>query len=149
MRKWAFDALMGFQSATVGTRNDEARNAIAAYVDRITIWPSKKCGEMVLNTGATVLWRRHRLEEENRRKHEENHEKHHDRSLEGNGRGLTLAGAKSDPNKLLTKSGPENNTTSPLDCSLVPLPDDNLTPPPTDNLILRFTWGREGIIDQP
>jgi len=50
-----------------GTRNDEARNAIAAYVDRLTIWPSKKYGEMTLNSGANVLGKRHLLEEETRR----------------------------------------------------------------------------------
>jgi len=59
-------------------------------------------------------------------------------------------GAKSDDSTPPT----ENNQNSPTNCpvsdnNLILPPDCPTTPPPTDNLILRFTWGREGIIDLP
>ena len=41
-----------------GTRNDQTRDVIATYVDRITVWPSEKRGEMRLNPSAYALWKR-------------------------------------------------------------------------------------------
>ena len=58
LRKWARAQLAGLQAAMNGTRNDRTRDVIATYVDRITVWPSKKRGEMVLNPAAHALWKR-------------------------------------------------------------------------------------------
>lgn len=57
LKKWAHDRLAGLQQAMVGTRNDRTRDVIATYVDRITIWPSEKRGEMRLNPAAGPLWK--------------------------------------------------------------------------------------------
>ncbi len=57
LRKWARDQLAGLHDAMAGTRNDQTRDMIATYVDRITVWPSRKRGEVVLNAGAGPLWK--------------------------------------------------------------------------------------------
>ncbi len=59
LRTWARVQLAGLQAAINGTRNDRTRDVIATYVDRITVWPSKKQGEMVLNAAAHALWKQH------------------------------------------------------------------------------------------
>jgi len=59
LRKWAREKLGGLQAAILGRRDDEARNAIAAYVDHIKVWPSEKRGELVLNPAAHALWKHH------------------------------------------------------------------------------------------
>ena len=58
LRHWARAQLAGLEAAMNGLRNDETRNVIATYVDHITVWPSKKCGEMALNPAGYALWRR-------------------------------------------------------------------------------------------
>ena len=57
LKQWARDRLAGLQQAMVGARNDRTRDVIATYVDRITIWPSEKRGEMRLNPAAGPLWK--------------------------------------------------------------------------------------------
>ncbi len=57
LREWAREQLAGLQDAMAGTRNDRTRDVIATYVDRITIWPSEKRGELVLNAAAEPLWK--------------------------------------------------------------------------------------------
>ena len=57
MRSWARAQLTGLQAAIDGTRNDVTRNVLGTYVDRITVWPSKKRGEMRLNPAAHALWK--------------------------------------------------------------------------------------------
>ena len=59
LRKWARTQLTNLQAAMDGVRNDETREVIGAYVDRIVVWPSEKRGEMVLNPGARSLWKEH------------------------------------------------------------------------------------------
>ncbi|MFO0837171.1 MAG: hypothetical protein U1D55_01490 [Phycisphaerae bacterium] len=39
LRQWARAQLAGLQEAMAGTRNDRTRDAIASYVERITVWP--------------------------------------------------------------------------------------------------------------
>ena len=50
-------ALAGLQDAMAGTRNDRTRDVIGAYVDRITVWPSQRRGELRLNPAAAPLWK--------------------------------------------------------------------------------------------
>ncbi len=57
LKNWARDRLAGLQQAMAGARNDRTRNVIATYVERITIWPSEKRGEMLLNPAAGPLWK--------------------------------------------------------------------------------------------
>ena len=59
LRRWAREKVAGLQAAINGTRNDLARDAIAAFVDHIKVWPSEKRGELVLNPAANSL-RKHR-----------------------------------------------------------------------------------------
>ena len=59
LRKWARAQLAGLQAALNGARNNQARAVIATYVDRITVWPSRKIGEMALNPAAYALWKQH------------------------------------------------------------------------------------------
>ena len=58
LRKWARAQLAGLHAAMAGTRNDRTRDVIASYVERITVWPSQKRGEMLLNPAAGPLWKR-------------------------------------------------------------------------------------------
>ena len=67
LRKWARDSLAGLQAAMVGTRNDRARAAISVFVDHITVWPSQKSGEMVLNAASQPLWKNRILPKHNDR----------------------------------------------------------------------------------
>lgn len=55
MRKWAREKIAGLQTAMAGVRNDITRNALAAFVDKIKVWPSQKRGELVLNASAYNL----------------------------------------------------------------------------------------------
>ncbi len=57
LKKWARDRLAGLQQAMAGARNDRTRDVIATYVERITIWPSEKRGEMRLHPAAGPLWK--------------------------------------------------------------------------------------------
>ncbi len=57
MQKWAHGLLDRLQAAIGGVRDDSTRDAIATYVDRITVWPSRKRGEMVLGKSARLLWK--------------------------------------------------------------------------------------------
>ncbi len=57
LRKWARAQLAGLRDAMAGARNDRTRDVIAAYVERITVWPSEKRGEMLLNPAAAPLWK--------------------------------------------------------------------------------------------
>ncbi len=57
LKNWARDRLAGLQQAMAGARNDRTRDVIATYVERITIWPSDKRGEMRLNPAAGPLWK--------------------------------------------------------------------------------------------
>ena len=40
-------------------QDDQSRDVIAIYVGRITVWLSKKIGEMALNPTARALWKQH------------------------------------------------------------------------------------------
>ncbi|HRX83500.1 MAG TPA: recombinase family protein [Phycisphaerae bacterium] len=57
LRKWAEKQLANLQAAMGGKRNDQTRAVIGTYIDRITVWPTQKRGEMVLNPGARMLWK--------------------------------------------------------------------------------------------
>jgi DNA invertase Pin-like site-specific DNA recombinase len=57
LRRWAHSQLAGLQAAMAGARNDRTRDVIGTYVDRITVWPSQKRGEMRLNSAAAPLWK--------------------------------------------------------------------------------------------
>ncbi len=57
MRNWARGLVERLQAAIGGVRNDSTRDAIATYVDHITVWPSRRCGEMVLGKSARLLWK--------------------------------------------------------------------------------------------
>jgi len=59
MQKWARAQLAGLQAAMDGTRNDRTRDVVGTYVDRITVWPSQKRGELALNPSAGPLWKSH------------------------------------------------------------------------------------------
>lgn len=59
LRTWARNQLAGLHDAMAGTRNDRTRDVIGAYVDRITVWPSQRRGEMRLNPAAAPLWKQH------------------------------------------------------------------------------------------
>ncbi|MFQ5591168.1 MAG: recombinase family protein [Phycisphaerae bacterium] len=58
LRTWARNQLTGLHDAMAGTRDDRTRDVIATYVDRITVWPSQRRGEMRLNPAAAPLWKR-------------------------------------------------------------------------------------------
>lgn len=58
LRTWARNQIAGLQAAMAGMRNDRTRDVIATYVDRITVWPSQRRGEMRLNPAAAPLWKR-------------------------------------------------------------------------------------------
>ena len=58
LRRWARTQLTGLRDAMGGLRNDQTRNVIGTYVERIIIWPTKKRGEMQLNPAAHALWKR-------------------------------------------------------------------------------------------
>ena len=58
LRTWARAQLAGLQDAMAGTRNDRTRGVIGAYVDRITVWPSQRRGELRLDPAAAPLWKR-------------------------------------------------------------------------------------------
>ena len=53
IRGWAERQLAGLADALDGRRDDETRRVLGSYVDRITLWPSTKRGEMEL---ADDLW---------------------------------------------------------------------------------------------
>jgi site-specific DNA recombinase len=57
LRAWARRLLTGLRDAMAGKRDDSIRNVMSAYIDRITVWPSRKCGEVVLNPAAHLLWK--------------------------------------------------------------------------------------------
>jgi len=57
LRKWAGKQLTNLHAAMAGKRNDQTRAVIGTYIDRITVWPTQKRGEMVLNPGARMLWK--------------------------------------------------------------------------------------------
>jgi site-specific DNA recombinase len=57
LRKWARERLAGLREAMAGARNDRTREVIASYIERITVWPSQKRGEMLLNPAAGPLWK--------------------------------------------------------------------------------------------
>ncbi|MCD4699430.1 MAG: zinc ribbon domain-containing protein [Phycisphaerae bacterium] len=59
MRRWAKLQLTGLRAAMDGVRNDATREIIATYVDKIVVWPSRKCGEMHLNAASKPLWKDH------------------------------------------------------------------------------------------
>ena len=42
-----------------GVRHDPRRDASAAFVDHMTVWPSQKCGAMALSTAAGLLLKHH------------------------------------------------------------------------------------------
>ena len=58
LRTWARAQLAGLHDAMAGMRNDRTRDVIATYVDRITVWPSQRRGELRLNPAAAPLWKR-------------------------------------------------------------------------------------------
>lgn len=58
LRKWARAQMAGLHDAMAGTRNDRIRDVIGTYVERITVWPSQKRGEMLLNAAAGPLLKR-------------------------------------------------------------------------------------------
>lgn len=49
IRGWAERQLAGLADALDGRRDDENRRVLGSYVDRITLWPSTKRGEMELS----------------------------------------------------------------------------------------------------
>ena len=49
IRRWAERQLAGLADALDGRRDDETRRVLGSYVDRITLWPSTKRGEMELS----------------------------------------------------------------------------------------------------
>ena len=53
IRRWAERQLAGLADALDGRRDDETRRVLGSHVDRITLWPSTKRGEMDL---AEDLW---------------------------------------------------------------------------------------------
>ncbi len=57
IRQWAKRQLAGLADALNGRRDDEARRVLGSYVERITLWPSTKRGEMALHPGCWSLWR--------------------------------------------------------------------------------------------
>jgi len=57
LREWVRRRHAGLHVALAGARNDRMRAVIATYIDRIVFWPSQKCGEMVFNLGARMLWK--------------------------------------------------------------------------------------------
>ncbi len=57
IRQWAKRRLAGLAEALNGRRDDEARRVLGSYVDRITLWPSTKRGEMALHPDCWALWR--------------------------------------------------------------------------------------------
>jgi hypothetical protein len=57
IRQWAKRQLAGLADALSGRRDDEARRAVGSYVERITLWPSTKRGEMALHPDCWSLWR--------------------------------------------------------------------------------------------
>jgi len=59
LRQWASAQLAGLREAMDGTRDDHTRGVIGTYIERITVWPSQKRGEMLLNHAAGPLWKRH------------------------------------------------------------------------------------------
>jgi len=56
VRQWARQQLVGLADALDGRRDDETRRVLGSYVERITLWPSTKRGEMALNPAAWPLW---------------------------------------------------------------------------------------------
>ncbi len=59
LRQWARAQIADLWAALAGTRNDRTRDVIGTYVERITVWPSQKRGEMALNPAARALWKYH------------------------------------------------------------------------------------------
>lgn len=57
LREWARSQLANLKAAMAGTRNDRTRDVISTYIERITVWPSQRRGEMVLNHAASALWK--------------------------------------------------------------------------------------------
>jgi len=57
IRQWAKRQLAGLADALSGRRDDEARRVLGSYVERITLWPSTKRGEMALHPSCWSLWR--------------------------------------------------------------------------------------------
>ncbi len=57
IRQWAKRQLAGLADALNGRRDDEARRVLGSYVERITLWPSTKRGEMALHPDCWALWR--------------------------------------------------------------------------------------------
>jgi len=57
IRQWAKRQLAGLADALNGRRDDEARRVLGSYVERITLWPSTKRGEMALHPDCWSLWR--------------------------------------------------------------------------------------------
>ena len=60
LRRWARAKLTGLQAAMDGVRTDATREVIAAYVNKIVVWPSQKRGEMHLNPGVQAPMERPR-----------------------------------------------------------------------------------------
>ena len=56
IRQWAKRQLDGLAAALDGRRDDETRRVLGSYVERITVWPSTKRGEMALNPAGWPLW---------------------------------------------------------------------------------------------
>ncbi len=59
IRQWAKRQLAGLADALNGRRDDEARRVLGSYVERITVWPSTKRGEMALHPDCWALWKQH------------------------------------------------------------------------------------------
>jgi hypothetical protein len=57
IRQWAKRQLAGLADALNGRRDDEARRVLGSYVERITVWPSTKRGDMALHPDCWALWR--------------------------------------------------------------------------------------------
>ena len=58
LRKWAREKLAGLRDAQDGRRDDWTRDALGAFVEQITVWPSKRRGEVKLTPFAVGLWKR-------------------------------------------------------------------------------------------
>ena len=66
LRQWALDRINGLADALAGRRDDEMRQVIASYVERIELKPSDRTGMMILNGKALPPYKEHDRPEEGR-----------------------------------------------------------------------------------
>jgi len=120
IRQWAKRQLVGLADALNGRRDDEARRVVGSYVERITLWPSAKRGEMALHPDCWSLWR------------SLDPGKHHDRPERRSG-GNEVAGARHAVRPRHRKHGVLREETASATGG---------------RLILPFRWDAHGITDE-